>query len=136
MSKIYKYYQPNKKDLKDKQGDCAIRAMTKFFNISWLDAFDRLVIYARENQKMINSLTNIQMYMEDNNIPYISIYRPKAKKKMTVADFAKQYKNGSYMLYTRVGFGTHLVTVEDGQYFDTWDCGNKIVFGYWHTEER
>lgn len=27
----YKYYQPNSKDLKDKYGDCVIRALTKAF---------------------------------------------------------------------------------------------------------
>ena len=53
--KPYKYYQPNKKDLKDKQGDCSIRALTKFMDISWTEAFDMLVKYARESQTMINS---------------------------------------------------------------------------------
>ena len=29
---MYKYYQPNKKDLKDKYGDCTIRALSKALN--------------------------------------------------------------------------------------------------------
>ena len=44
-SKRYVYYQPNKKDIKDKTGDCQVRALSKALGISWLDtysfAFDR-----------------------------------------------------------------------------------------------
>jgi hypothetical protein len=57
--KLYQYYQPNTKDIKDRQGDCAIRALTKFLNISWVEAFDMLVKYARETQTMINNMDNI-----------------------------------------------------------------------------
>lgn len=130
-NKYYQYYQPNKKDLKDKQGDCAIRAITKFFDISWLEAFDSLVVFARETQQMVNSLPNIKLLMEDKNVPYVSVYKPKAKKKMTVKDFAKEYSTGKYVVYVRVGYGTHLVCVDNGKYFDTWDCGDRYVYGYW-----
>lgn len=130
-NKYYQYYQPNDKDLKDCQGDCSIRAMTKYFNITWLEAFDQLVVYARKTQSMINGLDNIKLLMEDKQIPYTSIYKPKDKKKITVIDFAKLHKNGNYLLYVRVGYGTHLVTVSDGKYYDTWDCGDRIVYGYW-----
>lgn len=131
MAKYFKYYQPNKKDLKDEQGDCAIRALTKFFDIQWIDAFDLLVSYARQTQKMINSKDNIERYMEDNEYPYTSVYKPKSKKKETVLDFTKAHKEGRYVLYVRVGYGTHLVCVKDGNYYDTWDCGDRIVYGYW-----
>lgn len=127
----YKYYQPNKKDLKDRCGDCAIRALTKFLNISWVEAFDLLVVYARETQQTINSLPNIKLLMENKQIPYTSIYEPKAKRKKNVYDFAKEHKAGNYVLYVRVGYGTHLVCVQEGTYYDTWDCGDRIVYGYW-----
>ncbi len=123
----YVYYQPNKKDIKDRQGDCAIRALTKFFNISWLEAFDELVVYARQTQEMVNSLTNIKRLLENKNIKYETIYTQRKK----VSDFAKENKNGTYVLYIKVGFRTHLVAVEDGKYFDTWDSGNKLIYGYW-----
>ena len=35
--KRYKYYQPNKKDLKDQYGDCVIRALTKVMDKEWLE---------------------------------------------------------------------------------------------------
>lgn len=134
--KLYQYYQPNKKDFKDRQGDCAIRAITKFFNISWLEAFDGLVQYARETQKMVNSKDNLELYMKDRGLAYTSIYNPKAKNKITVSEFAKKHKTGTFILYVRTGYNTHLVCCSDGQYFDTWDCGKRIVYGYYGKEEK
>ena len=127
----WKYYQPNKKDLKDKCGDCSIRAITKFLDVSWLEAFDGLVEYARQTQQMINALPNIKLYMESLEVPYISVYNAKAKNKVKVNDFVKEHKEGKYILYLKVGYGTHVVAVEDGYFFDTWDCGDRIVYGYW-----
>lgn len=123
----YKYYQPNKKDLKDRQGDCCIRAICKFFDIEWVQAFDKLVKYARETQTMINSMDNVTLYMDSIGIPYTSIYR----ERMTVSEFAKKHKVCAYICYVRAGFGTHLVCIQDGIYYDTWDCGDKIIYGYW-----
>lgn len=127
----YKYYQPNEKDLKDRYGDCSIRAMTKFFDKSWVEIFNDLVGYARKNQCMPNMLPNIQEYMSDLKIPFTKTYQPKARKKETVLDFAKAHKKGKFVLYVRAGFGTHLVSVSEGIYYDTWDCGDRIVFGFW-----
>lgn len=129
--KRYKYYQPNSKDLKDSQCDCSIRALTKFNGTTWVEEFDNLVKYARETQTMINSLKNIKLYFEHENVPYESVYKPKARKKLTVEDFAKSHVLGTFMLYCRAGYGTHLVCVQDGVYYDTWDCGDRIVYGYW-----
>ena len=126
-SKYFKYYQPNEKDIKDKQGDCAIRGLTKFYDISWLDAFDKLVVYARRNQVMINGIDNIKELLQDDKVEYETIY----KQKKSVSDFTSEHKQGKYLLYVRVGFGTHIVAVENGLYYDTWDCGKKLVYGYW-----
>lgn len=133
--KRFKYYQPNKKDLEDKASDCSIRALTKFFDQTWLEVFDELVVYARETQFMPNNLSNIKLLMADKGIEYESIYKPKDKKKVTVLDFAKNHKEGKYVLYLRAGYGTHLVCCEDGIYYDTWDCGDRIVYGYWKKGE-
>lgn len=129
--KYFKYYQPNDKDIEDKYGDCTIRALTKFFNRSWLEIFNDLIAYAQKNQCMPNMIPNIQEYMDDQKITYTKTYKPKAKNKETVLDFAKAHKEGTYVLYVRAGYGTHLVAVQDGIYYDTWDCGSRMIFGYW-----
>ena len=95
------------------------------------EIFNDLVGYAKKNQCMPNMLPNIQEYMSDLKIPYTKTYKPKARKKETVLDFAKAHKDGKFVLYVRSGFGTHLVSVSGGIYYDTWDCGDRIVFGFW-----
>lgn len=46
----YVYYQPNDKDLKNKVGDCQIRALSKALNLSWLEVFDLVMPICREMQ--------------------------------------------------------------------------------------
>ncbi len=46
--KRFVYYQPNKKDLKDKVGDCQVRALSKALGLSWVEAFDITIPICRE----------------------------------------------------------------------------------------
>lgn len=128
----WKYYQPNKKDLKDEIGDCSIRAFTKALEWEWLRVFDELVPYAREAQCMLNQKPCCDKFLFDNGWRYVS----QGKIKCTVQEFAKEHRNGAYILYVRAGFGTHLVTVKDGYFYDTWDSGNKFLYGYWIKGEQ
>lgn len=49
----------------------------------------------------------------------------------TVSDFTVDFPKGKYLL----GTGSHVVTVADGNYFDTWDSGNEVPI-YFFTKER
>lgn len=130
----YKYYQPNKKDIKDEVGDCAIRAFTKALNKSWLEVFDELVPFAREHQCLLNQKPAYQDYLAKQNWIYTS--NGKVSKTKTVTKFCKEHQIGSYILYVRVGYRTHLVAVVDGIYYDTWDCGQYLVYGYYQKESN
>ncbi len=129
----FKMYQPNKKDLKCKVGDCTVRALTVVTEKSWVEVFDILCKYARESQTMPNSPSNIQAYFKDRNIPYVKCYRPKERVKLTVKEFTKSHRQGTFVIYCKAGFGTHLVAVKEGQYWDSWDSGNQIIYGYWEV---
>lgn len=129
MNNKWKYYQPNKKDIKDEVGDCAIRAFTKALNKSWLEVFDDLIYYAREHQCLLNQKPAYQDYLINEGWHYQS--NGKISKTKTVLKFCKLHNQGTYILYIKVGYRTHLVTVADGIYYDTWDCGNYCVYGYW-----
>ena len=126
-SKRFKYYQPNKKDLKDEYGDCVIRALTKATNKTWIEVFDELLPYARENQTMPNNKVCYEKYILNNNFEYHGISNKKGSKRPTVDSFTKEHKKGTYIL--RVAH--HIVTVVDGLYYDTWDSGAKSLYGYW-----
>lgn len=130
MSKKYKYYQPNKKDLKDKQGDCVIRALTKVMNKSWLEVFDELVPIAREMQTTISCKDAYESYLKLQGFTYHGISNKKGTKRPTVDSFAREHKNGTYYL----NVANHCVAVENGNYYDTWDSGYKSLYGYWEKE--
>lgn len=125
--KRYKYYQPNKKDLKDQYSDCVVRALTKVTGKTWLEAFDELIPYAREMQSNPNSQRVYEAYLKDNGFEYTGISNKKGSKRPTVDSFAKDHKEGTYF----VNVANHVVAIVDGCYYDTWDSGEKCLYGYW-----
>ena len=128
-SRNYKYYQPNKKDLKDENGDCVIRALTKALGKEWLEVFDELHPISRELQIPYNNRPCYEKYLEQKGLKYTGISNKKGTKRPTVDEFAKTHKTGTYIL--RVAH--HLVTVVDGIYYDTCDSGSKSMYGYWEV---
>lgn len=128
--KYFKYYQPNKKDIKDEYGDCVIRALTKAFNKEWIEAFNELIPYAIEHQCMPNNKTCYEKYITENGGEWKSVKVEKGKKRSTVKTFTKAHSTGTYILR----LAHHIVTVADGFYFDTWESGDKSVYGYWEVK--
>ena len=127
----WKYYQPNKKDLKDNYGDCVIRALTKILSMEWIEVFEELLPYARELQCMPNGKPCYEKYLKDKGFKYTGISNKKGTKRPTVQSFAKEHKEGIYFL--RVA--NHVVSVVDGYFYDTWDSGDCSLYGYWSKEE-
>lgn len=128
IMKRFVYYQPNTLDIKDSSGDCVIRALTKALGKSWVEVFDELVPYARELQCMPNGQPCFEKYVDDNGFIYEGVSNKKGTKRPTVESFAKSHPEGVYI--ARVAH--HVVTIIDGQYFDTWDSGSKSMYGFWH----
>lgn len=129
--KRYKYYQPNKKDIKDRQGDCVVRALTKVMNKTWLEVFNELIPYAIEIQCMPNSKTCYESYLKDNGFEYHGISNRKGSKRPTVESFTKEHKTGIFFL----NVANHVVSVVDGIYYDTWDSGQCCLYGYYEKEK-
>ena len=126
----YKYYQPNKKDLKDKYGDCVIRALTKLMDKEWIQVFDELIPYARELQCMPNGKACFKKYLEDNGYVYHGISNKKGSKRPTVSSFSRSHKKGKFFL----NVANHVVASVDGTYYDTFDSGYCCMYGYWELE--
>ena len=123
----YKYYQPNKKDLKDTYGDCVIRALTKALNKSWLEVFDEIIPISRELQCPYGCKPAYETYLKTKGYKWWGLKVEKGKRRLTTKSFCRLYNNGTYILR----LSHHLVTVVDGDYYDTWDSGDKSVYGYW-----
>lgn len=126
----YKYYQPNKKDIKDKYADCVIRALTKSLDMQWLNVFDELQPISRDMQAPYNCKPCYEYFLSTKGFKYYGVSNTKGVKRPTVQSFAEEHASGIYIL--RVAH--HIVTVMDGYYYDTWDCGKKSLYGYWSKQ--
>lgn len=49
----------------------------------------------------------------------------------TVKEFCRDHREGKFLL----AIGNHVVAVEDGDYYDTWDSGNEVPIYYWRKEK-
>ena len=124
------YFQPNSKDIKDEYGDCAVRAICKAENKSWVEIFDSLCVIARELQAMPSSKVTCETFFKKNGYTYQGISNKKGSKRPTVAQFSKNNKKGTFILVV----ANHYVCAQDGNYFDIWDCGEKSMYGYWEKQ--
>lgn len=133
MAKRFRYYQPNKKDLKDQYGDCTIRALSKALECTWLDAFDMMIPICREAQcsNIFSAPAKVRNpLVESLGFKYTGVSNKKGTKRPTVDRFAKDHPEGTYIL----NVANHEVAVVDGLYYDTWDCGECSVYGYFEKE--
>ena len=129
-SKLFVYYQPNDKDLKDTYYDDPIRALTKILNLSWVEVFDDMVTYARELQCSFVEKQCYDLYLMDKGFIYVGVSNKKGTKRPTVESFTREHKEGRYFL----NIANHSVASVDGFYYNTWDCGQKSLYGYWYMK--
>lgn len=111
-------------------GDCVVRAIALAMNQSWEDTHADLSMVSHFMHDMPSSnavwgeylsLNGYKRYVIPNTCP--ACY--------SIMDFAKDNPDGIYVVAT----GSHVVTVWNGSYYDTWDCGSEIPIYYWRKEQ-
>lgn len=117
----WKNYNPNPKNRKI--GDCTLRSYCAAFNISWEEAFDIASEIAKENSSMIQYVAPQVLVDHFGCVEDENYKKKKKEERVTVANFAMTHPYGVYILQIR----SHQVCVRNGEYWDTWDCGDKIV---------
>lgn len=129
MQSNFVYYQPNDKDIKDEYGDCTIRALSKALNCSWLEAFDKTIPFCRKYQlsNIFDGDLAVRIeILKELGFEYVGVSNKKGTKRPTIAEFSRQHKDGIYLLVT----AHHITAALGGKYFDTWDSGDKSMYGY------
>lgn len=129
------YYQPNEKDVKDQFGDCTIRALSKALNITWLQAFDLTIPICRREQvpNIFYAPAKIRNeFLKELGFEYHGISNKKGSKRPTIDVFAKEHETGTFI----VNVANHEVAVVNGKYYDTWDSGNKRMYGYYERKQK
>ena len=117
----WKKYNPNPKSRNI--GDCTLRSYCAAFDIDWDKAFDIASKIAKEQSSMIQYVAP-KVLVEHFGCTVDETYKKtKAKDRITVNSFAMTHPYGTYILHVR----SHQVTVKNGEYWDSWDSGEKKV---------
>jgi hypothetical protein len=124
----YRYYNPN--PYKNQVGDCAVRAIAKALNRDWENAYIGLCAQGLDLGDMPSSNYVWGMYLIKNGFQH-KMVESICPACTTVAQFAREHNKGTYVL----GCEGHVLTAIDGDYYDSWDSGNKTVLFFYKQEE-
>lgn len=124
MGGIYSFYNPNPHGCR--VGDCAIRALCKATGHTWDYIHAALCAISAERKDMPSAdhvwgaylkLQGFRRYIVDDH----------DRDVYTVRDFCEENPEGTYIL----AIAGHVVCVNDGAYYDSWDSGGEIPLYYW-----
>lgn len=125
------YYNPNPQDLR--VGDCVIRAVSKATGLTWEQTYAKIVVYGFMMSDMPSANRVWREYLKDNGFNRYLI-PDSCPNCYTVKDFCNDNPNGTYILGIDGNNSGHVVTVINGNYYDTWDSGQEIPDFYWRKE--
>lgn len=119
---LHKFYNPNPH--KKRNGDCTARAICKATGKTWDQVYTALCAYgfAEKDYPSANVIWGQYLYDLGFRQHLIDKYW-----KHTVEDFCRDHPMGTYIL----AIGDHVVCVENGFYYDSWDSGQEIPVYYW-----
>lgn len=117
---MYHRYNPNPTGRN--VGDCTVRAISKAMNQDWNKTYWGLCIEGGIVKDMPSSNAVWGEYLKRYGYT-----RQLAPDGITVGEFAENYHQGTYIL----ALSGHVVCVQDGIIYDTWDSENEIVLYFW-----
>ena len=124
---MWVYYNPNPTGRN--VGDCAVRAISKAFDIDWEEAYDLISDAARLMGDMPSADSVWGAVLRQHGF-YRRVIPNSCPNCYTAEDFCIDHPYGTYVL----GFGGHVATIKDGRLFDSWNSIKEIPQYYW--EER
>lgn len=122
---MYVFYNANYCNLFT--GDCVIRAICKAENMDWHDVYDDLCVQGRMMCAWGDTNKVWESYLEDIGYSSMTIDHPFTRQ-YTIADFAYDHPRGTYIVCT----GTHVVCVQDGIIYDSWNSSGEIPIYYFY----
>lgn len=111
-------------------GDCAVRAIAKALKIDWEAAYTRICQagYDMGDMPSSDSVWGAVLRREGFYRKAIPNLCPAC---YTLSEFARDNPHGTFV----VGTGGHVVTVSDGDIYDSWDSSREIPVYVWYRKE-
>ena len=108
-------------------GDCVIRALSTALDETWDRLYAELAVQGYMMKDMPSSNHVWSTYLGGKGFKCAVV-----PNNYTVMTFSENYPSGVYILAT----GSHVVTVIDGNYYDSWDSGKETPIYYFYKEEK
>lgn len=110
-------------------GDCVVRAISKVMDKSWEDTYMALAFQGIMLCDMPTANHVWGSYLSENGFKR-EIVENSCPDCYSVAQFCIDNPTGTYVLAT----GTHVIAVENGNYYDSWDSGDEVPIYAWRKE--
>lgn len=125
---MFKFYNPNPDRLST--DDCVVRAICLLSGKDWERVYAELSVQGLRWHDWPNKNYVWGTYLIEHG--YLQSLLPNTCPNcFTVRDFCVAFPEGTYLL----AIGDHVVTVVDGDYYDTWDSGFEVPVYYWHINK-
>lgn len=124
----FSFYNPN--PARATAGDCVIRAICKMTGRDWDFVYLSVALQGYVDKEMPSTNDVWGNYLKRIGLRRF-IIPDTCPNCYTVRDFCEDNPKGKFILAT----GSHVVAIEDGDYFDTWDSGDEIPIYYWMKGE-
>ncbi len=121
------FYNPN--PYSNLVGDCVVRALSFIFDRDWKSTYLSLMMEGYYLGDMPSSNAVWGSFLKKHGFKR-HIIPNECPDCYRIKDFCNDHPTGLYILAT----GTHVVAVDGGNYYDTWDSGNEIPIYYWEKE--
>lgn len=107
-------------------GDCVVRAISAVLNQDWDTTYIGLATKGYEMADMPSANSVWGAYLRDKGLKK-SIMPNTCPDCYTVRQFSDDHPHGRYLL----SVDSHVVAVINGNYYDTWDSGDKVPIYYY-----
>lgn len=107
-------------------GDCTVRAISRALNQDWETTYTGLALQGFIMRDMPSANHVWGAYLRRKGFSRY-ILPDTCPDCYTVAEFAREHPHGIFIL----ALSGHVICVENGNYFDTWNSGDKVPLYYW-----
>lgn len=125
----YEFYNPN--PAHKRVGDCTVRAISKALDQSWETTFLGIVLQSLIMFDMPSANAVWGAYLKNKGFTR-QIIPDTCPDCYTVSDFAADHPRGTYIL----ALSKHVVCVQDGILYDSWDSREEVPLYYWERSRK